>query len=121
LPSKRIAIVLIGLAGATGCSRKTTAPPPPDPSAELRSLADEYFDQVYFRYAPSNGTADGFHQYDAQLEDYSRAAVDRETADLKRFEEKFDAIPASIPAEFPPAHSFSWSAPSPLPMIVCAR
>jgi uncharacterized protein (DUF885 family) len=94
LPSKRIAIVLIGLAGTTGCFRKTAAPPPPDPSAALRSIADEYFDQVYFRYAPSNGTLDGFHQYDAQMEDYSRAAVDRQTADLKRFEARFDAIPA---------------------------
>jgi uncharacterized protein (DUF885 family) len=93
LPSKRIAIVLIGMTGAIGCSRKTDAPPP-DPVVILRSTADEYFDQVYFRYAPSNGTADGFHQYDAQLEDYSRAAVDRETADLKRFEERFNAIPA---------------------------
>jgi uncharacterized protein (DUF885 family) len=81
------------MAGAIGCSHKTDAPPP-DSSAALRSIADEYFDQVYFHYAPSNGTADGFHQYDAQLEDYSRAAVDREIADQKRFEERFDAIPA---------------------------
>ena len=93
MPVKRIAIVLIGLAGAIGCSRNTAAPPPPDPAAALRSLADEYFDQVYFRYAPSNGTLDGFHQYDAQMEDYSRAAVDRESADLKRFEARFEAIP----------------------------
>ena len=95
MPSKRIAIVLIGLASTTGCSRQTAAPPPPDASAVLQSLADEYFDQVYFRYAPSTGTQDGFHQYDAQLEDYSRAAVDRETADQKRFEARFDAIPAA--------------------------
>jgi uncharacterized protein (DUF885 family) len=93
LPSKQIAIVLLGLAGTIGCSRKTDSPAP-DQSAALRTIADEYFDQVYFRYAPSNGTLDGFHQYDAQLEDYSRAAVDRQTADLKRFEAKFDAIPA---------------------------
>jgi uncharacterized protein (DUF885 family) len=92
LPSKQIAIVLIGLAGTIGCSHKTDAPPP-DSSAALRSIADEYFDQVYFHYAPSNGTLDGFHQYDAQLEDYSRAAVDRQTADLKRFEARFDAVP----------------------------
>jgi uncharacterized protein (DUF885 family) len=94
LPSKQIAIVLIGLAGTIGCSHKTDAPPP-DSSAALRSIADEYFDQVYFHYAPSNGTLDGFHQYDAQLEDYSRAAVDRQTADLNRFEARFDAVPAA--------------------------
>ena len=94
MSSKRIAIVLIGLTGIIGCSRNTAAPPPPDSSAALRSIADEYFDQVYFHYAPSNGTSDGFHQYDTQLEDYSRAAVDRQTADLQRFEARFDAIPA---------------------------
>jgi uncharacterized protein (DUF885 family) len=93
LPSKRIALVLLGMAGTVGCSHKTDAPPP-DSSAALYSLADEYFDQVYFRYAPSNGTADGFHQYDPQLEDYTSASVDRQTADLKRFEARFDAIPA---------------------------
>ena len=94
MSSKRIAIVLIGLAGIIGCSRNTAPPPPPDSSAALRSIADEYFDQVYFHYAPSNGTSDGFHQYDTQLEDYSRAAVDRQNADLQRFEARFDAIPA---------------------------
>jgi uncharacterized protein (DUF885 family) len=94
LPSRPIAILLLGLIAATGCSSKTVTPAPAGESAALRSVADDYFDQVYFHYAPSNGTADGFHQYDGQLEDYSRATVDRETADLKRFEVKFDAIPA---------------------------
>src|SRR6202041_421912 len=84
----------------TGCSNKT--PTPVDSAqaqgsadASLRTLADEYFDQVYLPYAPSNATLEGFHQYDAQLEDYSRAAVDRETADLERFEGKFAAVPAT--------------------------
>jgi uncharacterized protein (DUF885 family) len=81
----------------SGCSRSTPAPAAQAPSGAgdaLRKLADEYFDQVYYRYAPSTGTLDGFHQYDPQLEDYSRASVDRETADLQRFEGKFAAIPA---------------------------
>ena len=72
----------------------TGAQAPSGAADALRKLADEYFDQVYFHYAPSTGTLDGFHQYDAQLEDYSRAAVDRETADLQRFEARFAAIPA---------------------------
>ena len=95
--SKPIVIVLLGLAAAAGCSRKTPAPAAQaqdGADAQLRKLADDYFDQVYFHYAPSNGTLEGFHQYDAQLEDYSRAAIDRETADLERFEAKFAAIPA---------------------------
>ncbi len=97
LHCKRIAIVLVGLAAAAGCSSKTPAPAAQARAGAddaLRKLADEYFDQVYFHYAPSNGTLEGFHQYDAQLEDFSRAAVDRETADQKRFEDRFAAIPA---------------------------
>lgn len=58
----------------------------------FKALADQYFDEVYFAFAPTQGTLDGFHQYDAQLEDYSRAGVDRETAALEAFEERFSAI-----------------------------
>ena len=36
-------------------------------------LADQYFDDVYFRFSPTSGTAAGLHQYDTQLEDYSAA------------------------------------------------
>jgi uncharacterized protein (DUF885 family) len=99
---KRIAILVVGLTVAAGCSRKTTvtnnsadALKAESGGASLRKLADEYFDQVYFPYAPSTGTLEGFHQYDTQLEDYSRAAVDRETADLNRFEARFAAVPAA--------------------------
>ncbi len=97
---KRIATVLIWIAASTGLRllNKAGGSPsssPQAPDATLRQLADEYFNQVYFHYAPTNGTALGLHQYDTQLEDYSRAAVDRETADLQRFEAKFAAVPAA--------------------------
>ena len=91
-------VLLLGLAAASGCSSRTPAPgaqPQGGADAQLRRLADEYFDQVYFHYAPSNGTLDGLHQYDAQLEDYSRGAVERESDDLKKFAAKFAAIPAA--------------------------
>jgi uncharacterized protein (DUF885 family) len=94
---KRIAIALVGLVTATGCSRSTPAPAAQAPNGAadaLRKVADEYFDRVYFHYAPSTATMDGFHQYDARLEDFSRAAVDRETSDLKKFEGRFAAMPA---------------------------
>src|ERR1700722_18470513 len=105
-------VVLIWIAASigSGCSTKTGGPgtggpgaagpaasteaPGNDAAAVRRRLADQYFDQVYFRYAPTNGTLLGLHQYDAKLEDYSRAAVDRETADLERFEAKFTAVQA---------------------------
>jgi uncharacterized protein (DUF885 family) len=89
---KRILISLALLATAAGCSSKSPAPQAQSQDAALRSLADEYFDQVYFHYEPSNATLLGLHQYDNQLEDYSRATVDRETADLERFESRFSAI-----------------------------
>jgi uncharacterized protein (DUF885 family) len=66
-------------------------------TAAFNHLADDYFNQVYFKYSPTQGTLDGFHQYDTVLEDYSRGAVDREVAALKEYETKFAAIaPASL-------------------------
>ena len=84
---KKIALVLAGIAlsAGSGCSNQAAqsgASQAPAAAAALRKLADQYFDQVYFHYDPSSGTEAGLHQYDAQLEDYSRDAVDRETADL---------------------------------------
>jgi len=55
-------------------------------------LADEYFDRVYFKFGPSNGTSAGFHQYDAQLEDYSRAGIDANVAALHAFEKRVAAV-----------------------------
>ena len=66
-------------------------------------VSDEYFDQVYFHYAPTNGTLVGYHQYDAQLEDYSRKNIDGEIAALKDFEKRIEAIhPDAAAADFVP-------------------
>src|SRR5277367_4619428 len=64
----------------------------PDVPAKFRDLASDYFEQVFFKFSPSLGTLDGLHQYDALLEDYSRAGVEQQIAALKRFEMKFDGI-----------------------------
>ncbi len=62
-------------------------------------LTDEYFDQVYFHYAPSAGTQTGFHQYDGQLEDFSRKNIDAEIAALHGLEQRLIAIkPDNSPA-----------------------
>ena len=95
---KNLAIILlsVGLGTATGCANRNGSPAATalSPDAALAHLADEYFNQVYFHYAPSAATAAGLHQYDTQLEDYSQAAVARETADLKRFDGEFAALSA---------------------------
>ncbi len=70
---------------------------------KFEKVADEYFDQVYFHYAPINGTATGYHQYDGQLDDYSRKNIDAEIAALKVFEKRIEAIrPDDAAADFVP-------------------
>jgi uncharacterized protein (DUF885 family) len=59
---------------------------------EFARASDEYLDQVYLRYQPTAGTLAGYHQYDTQLEDYSRKNIDAEIAALKAFEKRVEAI-----------------------------
>ena len=67
----------------------------------FQTASDEYFDQIYFRYAPSSGTVAGFHQYDGRLEDYSAQAIDAEIKALKSFEVRMEAIhPDNVKADF---------------------
>jgi uncharacterized protein (DUF885 family) len=70
---------------------------------QLEQATDEYFNHVYFHYAPSAGTMTGLHQYDGQLEDFSRPTVDAEIAALKAFEQRIAAIqPGDSAADFVP-------------------
>jgi len=70
---------------------------------QFQMASDEYFDQVYFPYAPTQGTLAGYHQYDTQLEDYSRKNIDAEIAALKSFEKRIEAIhPDDSAADFVP-------------------
>jgi len=64
---------------------------------QFAKTSDEYLDQVYFPYSPTQGTLAGYHQYDTKLEDYSRKAIDAEVAALRDFEKKILAIPADAP------------------------
>jgi len=67
----------------------------------LTKVSDEYFDQGYFHYGPTNGTLAGFHQYDGRLEDFSRKNIDAEIAALKSFEKRIGAIrPGDAKADF---------------------
>lgn len=62
---------------------------------QFQKVSDEYLDQVYFRYQPTQGTMAGYHQYDTQLEDFSRKSIDAEVAALNSFEQRIATIPAS--------------------------
>jgi uncharacterized protein (DUF885 family) len=49
-------------------------------------LADRYFEEVVFRFDPVQGTAAGFHQYDALLPSGSKSEVQAQIAALRKFE-----------------------------------
>ncbi len=58
-------------------------------------LSEQYFDQVFFKFQPSAGTAVGFHQYDTLLEDYSAATLEKQRLALHAWEKKIAAIDPS--------------------------
>ena len=64
-----------------------------DAAASFRDLANQYFEQVTFKFSPSEATLLGLHQYDSQLENYSRSSFEQEIAALRSFETKFEAVP----------------------------
>jgi uncharacterized protein (DUF885 family) len=61
-------------------------------TAAWNALVDAYFDTVYLPFNPTAGTSAGLHQYDAQLEDYSRVGIDKETAASVTYEQKVAAF-----------------------------
>ena len=61
-------------------------------SADYDKLVDAYFDQ-YYTFHPTSGTAEGFHQYDTMLEDYSQKSREAEIAFLETERQKFSALP----------------------------
>jgi len=67
-------------------------------AASFDALVDDFFDHAYFPFRPTDGTQAGFHQYDTQLEDYSRGRmVDAQSAALKKYEAEFQkSNPATL-------------------------
>ncbi|HVT91798.1 MAG TPA: DUF885 domain-containing protein [Bryobacteraceae bacterium] len=59
------------------------------------SAYDRFFSDYFFRYSPTQGTSAGLHQYDSQLEDYSRKNVEAQIRDAKRLEKAFAKLPPS--------------------------
>jgi uncharacterized protein (DUF885 family) len=61
---------------------------------DFNTLVDKYF-EFYFSFRPTEGTAEGFHQYDRKLEDYSAAAHAQQIRGLKEYLGKFEAFDGS--------------------------
>ena len=69
---------------------------PPAQDGAFRALADRYFDDHY-KLHPSQATADGFHQFDAQLENRTRATRVSEVQSLHNYLQQFEAMtPATL-------------------------
>jgi uncharacterized protein (DUF885 family) len=97
----KTAVVLAGMLVASASSTKVQAQ---NVSADgamqtFGYLSDQFFSDVYFKFQPTAGTANGLHEYDTQLEDYSAAGVMRQTAALHEYEKRIEAIdPAALDA-----------------------
>ncbi|HET7870956.1 MAG TPA: DUF885 domain-containing protein [Terriglobales bacterium] len=62
--------------------------------AAFDHLAESYFSDFYFKFFPTDGTAAGFHQYDTQLEDFSRASINKQMSVLRDFKKRVEAVNA---------------------------
>lgn len=60
---------------------------------------DRFFNEYLLPYGPTSATSLGFHEYDAKLEDYSRASIDRQTALLGQLLAEYRKAPASSDRE----------------------
>jgi len=97
--SKFIAVVVSGALMSTSITSHASSE---TWKQQIEKVSDEYLDQVYLRYQPTQGTLAGYHQYDAKLEDFSQKSVDAEVAELKKFEKSILAIHPDTNADFVP-------------------
>ena len=65
------------------------------PTSAWDRLVDQFFSDFYFPFHPTAGTDAGFHRYDSQLEDYSRAGVQAEITSLKEVRAKIEGFRSS--------------------------
>lgn len=61
---------------------------------QFNKLTNTYFNQIYFPYNPTQAVMLGLHQYDNQLEDYSKESHIQYSGKLKQIEAKIRALNA---------------------------
>jgi uncharacterized protein (DUF885 family) len=83
------AIFVLLIVSCAPADRSPAAPPSED--AAFERLADEFLAN-HFKRNPTASTYLGIHDFDTQLEDASKAAVDADVAALKKYRGRFAAI-----------------------------
>ena len=63
-------------------------------SSDWNKLVDGFFDQ-YFKLYPTQATSTGFHQYDSDLEDYSRTGIDHQIAFAQDYLHRLESVDSS--------------------------
>lgn len=90
------AVLVTVFLGACGGGAAAPAAPAGSPAASPADAAfgafvDDYFDAGN-RYSPTQAVGNGFHAYDAQIEDRSRARIERRIAELHGFLDRLGQI-----------------------------
>lgn len=100
----RTRIAILAIAACSLALPSSAQHPSADGAGQtLDTLANQYFEQVLYKYNPSEATQLGLHQYDTQLENYSAASVGREVAALHEWQKKIAAIDPSALDQEPAA------------------
>ncbi len=101
-PLRRIACAIAFALPLSGVALAAQRAPAVTTAADQRftRLADRYFDTYYFPTNPSTATSDGFHAWDGQLEDYSRAGVEANVKALKQWEARVSAVDPNTLSEY---------------------
>src|SRR2546427_4114121 len=83
--------MLVFLLGSAMAQPQQPKEEPAATPAAWHNLVDEFFNS-WFKFRPTNGTSAGLHQYDEQMEDYTRTSLDAEVAALTDFEKRFAGL-----------------------------
>jgi len=92
-----LSVLMLGFGATISCSDRPAQPPPSGAGsgdAAFTELARQILDDHHRRH-PSVATDLGLHQYDAELEDASEAAIHAESQALQQFRPKLAAIDAA--------------------------
>jgi uncharacterized protein (DUF885 family) len=83
-----VMVALLGVGIGFGFTEPVTAT---QHSSSFAKFVDDYFDKL-FEFAPSSGTAVGFHQYDHQIEDMSAGAYAKRQQILEKQLDRLDGL-----------------------------